>query len=301
MSKSPVTKEEKEEIKKSKQEVKELKDKKLQLELDYIKKKNEINDAKKQELEDLEEKYHYDKLAITSPLKAEQYSLKMQQKKAHRKLNDAPRRSVLEEVGNAVSHGVGAIFAIIALVLMIQKSTDGLSLAGAIIYGTCFFFQMLFSCLYHSFRGGTKVKRIFRRFDYTSIYLEIGGTCAPLYLIYMVQKMWGLTYGLFFFIIQWTLIIIGITFVCIFGPGRIRGLHFSLFFVLGWSSLLFVPSWIRQDLNLFFWIIMGGVTYTLGMIPFAALKNKKGAHFVWHIVVLTASILMWVGIYKYVF
>ena len=295
------TKQDKIEIKEKSKEVSDLKKQKRDLNLNYIRKKNEINDAKRLELEELEEQYHYDKLNIVSPLKAEKYALKIQKKKAHRKLNEAPKRSLLEEIGNSVSHGVGAIIALVCMYFMIDKSKDALSLTAAIIYGCCFFFQMLFSCLYHSFRSGTTVKRIFRRFDYTSIYLEIGGTFAPLYLIYMVNKMWGLTYGLFFFILQWTLIVIGITFVCIFGPGRIRGLHFSLFFAIGWSGLMFVPFWIKSDLNLFWWIIAGGVTYTLGMIPFAAFRNKKCAHFIWHIVVLTASILMWVGIYKYVF
>jgi len=216
-------------------------------------------------------------------------------------LNEAPKRNLLEEIGNAVTHGVGALFGIAALVLMILKSTDGWSLAAAIIYGSCIFLQMLFSCLYHSFRGGTTVKRIFRRFDYSSIYLAIGGTFAPLYLIYMPNHMWGLTAGLVFFIIQWVLIATGITFVGVFGPGRLRWLHFPLYFLIGWSAVIFIPTWISQDLPLFLWIISGGVVYTLGMIPFAALRKKPVAHFIWHFVVLAGSVLMWVGIYLFVF
>ena len=44
-----------------------------------------------------------------------------------------------------------------------------------------------------------------------------------------------------------------------------------------------------------------GVVYTVGMIPFAALRKKPVAHFIFHLIVLTASVLMWVGIYLYVF
>ena len=104
---------------------------------------------------------------------------KEKKKELHRQINEAPKRSVLEEIGNAVSHGVGAIFAIIALVLMLIKANTGLEIASAIIYGFCMFMTMLNSCLYHAFKCGSTVKRIWRRFDYSAIYLLIGGTFAP--------------------------------------------------------------------------------------------------------------------------
>lgn len=267
----------------------------------YLKDKYAIIDAKKQELEDLRDAYNINRLAIEKPLKAEKYRLKVERKKRNRALNEPPKRRLLEEIGNSVSHGVGALIGIACLVLMILKATDALSLTAAIVYGVCFTFQMLFSSLYHSFRGGSTVKRIFRRFDYCSIYLAIGGTFAPLYLIYMVQHMWGLTAGLVFFAIQWAFIALGITFVGVFGPGRFRWLHFTLYFVIGWSAIMFIPFWVKDSLPLFLWIISGGITYTLGMIPFAALKHKPVAHFIWHIFVLAGSILMWVGIYLFVF
>ncbi len=267
----------------------------------YVADRFRVKDQKRDELERLKDDYKIAKLEIEKPLKAEKYRLKVAKKYEHRKLNEAPRRRTLEEIGNAVSHGLGALVGLVFLVLMILKSHDALSLTAAIIYGTCFFLQMLFSCLYHSFRAGTRVKRLFRRFDYSSIYLEIGGTFAPLFLIYMVDKMWGLGWGIGFFSAQWAIIATGITFVGVFGPGRIRWLHFALYFLVGWSAVIFLPYWARQDLPLLFWILGGGVTYTLGMIPFAALKKKPVAHFIWHLVVLAASILMATGIYLYVF
>jgi hemolysin III len=280
---------------------KEMKKEYRDLEKKYIEDREKIIDEKHNQLEDLKDQYKLDRIVLRKPLKAEEYRIKIEKKKKHRMLNDAPRRKTLEEIGNSVSHGVGALLGILFLVLMILKSTTPLSLTAAIIYGTCFFLQMLFSCLYHAFKGGTVVKRIFRRFDYSSIYLQIGGTFAPLFLIYMVDKMWGLEWGLTLFIIQWALIALGVTFVGVFGPGRIRWLHFTLYFAVGWSGLMFLPAWFTNDLYLALWILGGGVTYTLGMIPFAALKNRPVSHFIWHLVVLAAAILMWVGIYLFVF
>ena len=285
----------------TKEEYKELENKYRDLEIQYRNDKYAIIDEKRRAIEELRDEYKINRLAIEQPLKAEKYRLKVEKKKEHRRLNEAPKRTTLEEIGNAITHGLGALLGIAFLILMILKATEWRSMTAAIVYGSCFFFQMFFSCMYHAFRHGTRVKRLFRRFDYISIYLQIGGTYAPLYLIYMVEKQWGFNWGISLFVIQWILIVAGITFIGVFGPGRIRWLHFTMYFAIGWSGVLFFYNWIMNDLPLLFWILGGGIVYTLGMIPFAALKKRPVSHFIWHFVVLAGAILMWVGIYLYVF
>lgn len=220
---------------------------------------------------------------------------KREKKEKIRKLNEPPKRPVLEEIGNAVTHGIGAILAIVGFICMILKSDTGLKITASVVYGFSMFFMMLMSCLYHSFKGGSRVKRLWRRFDYTSIYLLIGGTFAPLYLVY-----WGNTLGIVLFIIQWILIILGVTFVCTFGPGRFRWLHYTLYFAIGWSGLIFIPDFIENNLNLLWMILGGGVVYTLGMIPFAK-RNVKSAHFIWHFFVLAGAIVQFIGILLFVY
>ena len=78
---------------------------------------------------------------------------------------EPPKRSVLEEVGNAVTHGVGALGGIAALVLLLLKADTPAKLASALVYGICLVIMFLMSCLYHSFKWGTTVKRVWRRFD----------------------------------------------------------------------------------------------------------------------------------------
>lgn len=212
-----------------------------------------------------------------------------------RSLNEPPKRPVLEEVGNAVTHGVGAILAAVGLSLMLMKSDTPLKITASLVYGLSMLIMMLMSCLYHSFKSGSRVKRIWRRFDYSSIYLLIGGTFAPLYLVY-----WGNTLGIVLFIIQWCLIITGITFVCVFGPGRIKWLHYTLYFAIGWSGLIFIPDWIQNNLNLLWMILGGGIVYTLGMIPFAK-KGIRSAHFIWHFFVLAGAIIQFLGILLFVY
>ena len=219
---------------------------------------------------------------------------KENRKKRIRQLNEPPHLTVLEETGNAVTHGMGAILAIAGFILLLLKSDTELKIMASCFYGISLFLLMLMSCLYHAFKSGSTVKRLWRRFDYSSIYLLIGGTFAPLYLVY-----WGNTLGIILFCIQWALILLGIVILSIFGPGRLKWLHFSLYFVIGWSGLIFIPDWIQNNMPLLWFILIGGVIYTVGMVPFT--RDKKYDHFLWHFFVVAGAILHWFGIYMFVY
>ena len=208
-----------------------------------------------------------------------------------------PKYSLSEELLNAISHGLGALFGIVGTVLCIVKAAntgDPWRIVSGSIFGVTVLLLYLMSCLYHSYKSGLAVKRIWRRFDYSSIYLLIGGTFAPMYLVY-----WENVLGIVLFCVQWALIIAGITIICVFGPGRFRPIHYTLYFVIGWSAIMFIPDWFRNDKPLLGWIVGGGIVYTLGMIPFV--KDTKGMHFIWHIFVMLGAALHWFGMYLYVY
>ena len=139
--------------------------------------------------------------------------------------------------------------------------------------------------------SGSRIKRICRRLDYSSIYLLLGGTFAPGLLVYLGNRV-----GVAFFCIQWMVILFGVTLIAVFGPGRWRPLHFTLYFVIGWSGLLFLPDLYQNNRPLLLLIFLGGVAYTIGMIPFA--RNRKYDHCVWHLFVLAGAMFHWFGIYN---
>ena len=219
---------------------------------------------------------------------------KEKRKKQIKALNEPPKLTILEEVGNAVVHGIGAGLAIAGFILLLLKSDTGLKVMASCFYGISLFLLMIMSTLYHAFKSGSKVKRLWRRFDYCSIYLLIGGTFAPLYLVY-----WGNTLGIIILSIQWALIVLGIVMISVFGLGRFKWLHFSLYFIIGWSGLVFLPDWFHNNRPLMWMILIGGVVYTVRMIPFT--KDKKYSHFIWHFFVMIGSILHWIGIYYYIY
>ena len=207
---------------------------------------------------------------------------------------DAPYRRTLEEIGNAVSHGLGTIFSIVALILMLINSKTFYQIISAIVYFIGLFILFTASTLYHAFPYATKVKRVFRRFDYSSIYLLIGATYAPILLNYL-----GGNLGLIFFITQWVIIITGISLIGVFGPGKLKAIHFVLYILLGWSGILFLPKMFINDFVFFIFILFGGIIYTLGIIPFSI--DKKVTHFLWHLFVLVGAIVQFIGIFIFLF
>lgn len=273
--------------------------------------KKALKAQEKKEKRELEEAYMHDRLLDKeiakdiNSAKRQAYIEKMTPTwEEWKRLNEAPKLSLLEEIGNAVSHGVGALLTVVALILLLQKSDTPLKITASIVYCLAMFFMFFNSCLYHSWKWGKRVKRIWRRFDYTSIYLMIAGTFAPLQLVEIPNDYGnpeGFIFGITYFIIMWSLVVVGITLTCIFGPGRTKKINFPLYFIIGWSGVCVIPGWINYNMPLLWWILIGGIVYTLGMIPFALLKGKKSAHFIWHLIVMAGVIIQFIGIYLCVY
>lgn len=220
--------------------------------------------------------------------------LRAERRARARAKNEPPRLTLGAEVFNAVSHGLGALGASAALTLMLLRSHSGMALLATCFYGVSMVVMMLMSGVYHAMPAGSRVKRVCRRFDYTSIYLLIGGTFAPILLLYL-----GGTLGVALFCVQWAVIFTGVSLMLAFGPGHWRALHFTLYFLMGWSGLAFLPRMYLHSRTLLWFIFAGGLCYTLGMIPFAG--KKKYDHCVWHVFVLAGAALHFIGIYTQVY
>ena len=153
-----------------------------------------------------------------------------------------------EEIANTVSHGVLALLGLTALILLILKDDDSISLLGSIIYGTSLFLLGLISSLYHAL-AKTKALGVTRRFDHISIFFLIGGTYAPILIMLpaLQAPLFGsagaLGSGLVFLIIQWSLILIGIIFK-IFFINRFKHLHYIIYLLLGWGRCYLLKIYI---------------------------------------------------------
>ncbi len=202
-------------------------------------------------------------------------------------------QSLGEEIGNAITHGMGALLSIFFAIIMFLKCDNFIHCFSVTIFSLSMFFLYLSSCLYHAFKNGSKVKRVFKRFDHLSIYLLIAGTFAPILLIEI-----GGTVGWVFFSIQWFLTIFGILSKILF-PNRFQLLHIALFLIIGWSGLFFFPYLIKNNIGLLWFILSGGIMYTIGVLFYCKIIFKYH-HFIWHFFVLFGTILQVIGIYFFV-
>ncbi|CCV64637.1 Integral membrane protein, hemolysin-III related [Alteracholeplasma palmae J233] len=212
-------------------------------------------------------------------------------------------QTIGEEIANAVSHCVMAVFALVATILLLVKQSDGWELTASLVFGFGMIMLYLMSTLYHAL-SFTKSKGVFKRFDHISIYFLIGGTFAPALLLLPALKtdhFLGIDFmpstGVMLFIIQWVLILIG-TVVKAIWIYKGNAVHTVIYLALGWSSLIFVGKLYAFSIPAFWLILGGGIAYSIG-VYFYAQPKKKYFHFIWHIFVGLGTILQFFAIYLY--
>ena len=204
--------------------------------------------------------------------------------------------SVAEEVWHAVTHGVGFIFSIAALTLLVSFatiSTSSLHITAAAIYGASLIVMYGASTLYHAITQ-IKVKQLFQKFDHASIYFLIAGTYTPILLITV-----GGTWGWILFGIEWGIAVIGIAFKFIY-PGRFEALSLIAYVLMGWLIIIVFDTFKSNIDPIGFWLIVaGGIAYTGGIVFY--IKDKiTHFHTIWHLFVMLGSILQFFAILLYV-
>ena len=206
-----------------------------------------------------------------------------------------------EEIFNAVSHIVGGAFGIIALILglvfTIQEGHDGWSILSVIIYGVSIILLYTMSSIYHFLRRN-KAKRVFRIFDHCTIYLLIAGTYTPICVILLRHEWWGIL----LLILVWVAAIVGITFNAInMHKTSIKVLSMILYIVMGWCVIFLIVPLLKIWYGPGFWFLLGGgISYTVGVIFYAFGKKAKYIHSIWHLFVILGTVLQFIAILKYI-
>jgi hemolysin III len=202
-----------------------------------------------------------------------------------------------EELINSITHGIGAFFSLIALSLLLYKSIKNASatqIVSCSIYGGSLFFLYLMSTIYHLVKHPS-IKKVFRRFDHIAIYFLIAGTAMPLALIALKGYI-----GWFVFYIETSLCFIGVSFKAIFGP-KLEILSSIFYLLMGWILIFFIkPIYASLSAQALFFIALGGVFYTFGILFFMNDKKYHYFHSIWHVFVLLGSLSHFLMIYNYI-
>ena len=223
--------------------------------------------------------------------------LKLKQSKL---MENKEKRSVMytvgEEIFNSVSHGVGVLLSIAALVLLIVFAaiySDGYGLASALVYGISLILLYTMSMVYHIVQN-EKGKKVLRIFDHCSIFILIAGTYTP----YLLGPLRGALCWTIFGII-WGVTVIGILLNAI-SLERFKVISLICYVLMGWGIVLSIKP-LAQNLPLggLWLLIAGGLVYTVGII-FYVMKKYRYMHSVWHLFVLAGSICHYFSILLFV-
>lgn len=204
-------------------------------------------------------------------------------------------QTLFEEKLNAATHAIGALFGVVALILLIifdnQKNTW--SLFSVIVYGISIIVLFTASTLYHSVKG-EKWKHYFRVIDHISIYLLIAGTYTPVLLIALYTSL-----GCTLFFVIWGIAVFGVI-LKLFFTGRFEVFSILLYLVMGWL-IVFDYANLSDAIGSrgLLFLFGGGVSYTVGVI-FYAIEKIPFNHVIWHLFVLTGAIFHFFMIFFYV-
>lgn len=203
-----------------------------------------------------------------------------QNKKEYRAL------TVSEEIFNSITHGIGALLSIAALVILtvyaVNKGTTW-HMVSFPIFGVSLFLLYLSSTLYHSFTK-EKIKNLFARFDHAAIFLLIAGTYTPFVLTTLRGPLGWTLFG-----IIWGLAAAGIVIRSIYLT-RFRKLMVGIYVAMGWMFMIAIVPMIQNlPASSIIFLFIGGGCYSLGVI-FYAWRNLKYGHGIWHLFVLAGSI-----------
>lgn len=201
-----------------------------------------------------------------------------------------------EELFSSISHGVGALFGVAALVLMVIKSAiagSALKVVCSAVFGASIIILYSMSTLYHAITNKT-AKAVFRILDHTTIFILIAGTYTPICLITLGGALGWTIFG-----IQWGVAALGITLNAI-SIERFKVFSMIGYVALGWCVVFAARPMIESMAPAGLWLmLLGGLFYTGGII-FYALKKIKYMHSVWHLFVLAGTVTQTFSIANYI-
>ena len=206
--------------------------------------------------------------------------------KAKRKVETAYKTlSLKEEIFNSITHGIGTLLSIAALVVLVVFAVikgNAWHVVSFSIFGSTLVLLYLSSTLYHSFTK-EKIKNLFARFDHAAIFLLIAGTYTPFVLTTIRGPLGWTLFG-----IIWGLTISGVVIRSIYLT-RFRKLMVFIYLAMGWMFLIaIVPIVKNLPATSIAFLFAGGGCYSLGVL-FYAWRNLKYGHGIWHLFVLAGS------------
>ena len=206
-----------------------------------------------------------------------------------------PRYTLGEEIFSSVSHGVSALFAVAALVLLLVFcEKTALKVTSAAVYGAMMVLLYTVSTIYHGL-GLNRAKVVFRSLDHCTIFLLIAGTYTPITLVCLGGALGWPMFG-----VVWAAAVLGVTLNAI-SVERFKVVSMIRYLAMGWVVVFVMKTFVANATATAFWCLRaGGICYTVGAILYGVGKKVPYMHSVFHLFVLAGSVLHSVCVYQIV-
>lgn len=210
----------------------------------------------------------------------------------------------LREPINGLTHLVGAILSLFALIAMLLKihmvGASTITVVSVILFGLSMILLYSASATYHSVIASDKVIKRLKKLDHTMIFILITGSYAPFCLVALNGKV-----GIELFSAVSICAVLGIIFK-MFWVTCPKWISSVMYIGIGWFAIFAIYP-MAQVLNIvgLIWLIMGGVMYTIGGVIYA-LKSEKirigafGGHEIFHVFIMLGSLCHFICIFCYI-
>lgn len=210
----------------------------------------------------------------------------------------------LKDPGSAITHFIGMMMAIFAATPLMIKSIHSPEKAHTISLAIFIVSMILLygaSTLYHSVKCSEKVTKRLRKLDHAMIFVLIAGSYTPICVIVLKPAV-----GLPLLALVWSIALAGIILkLCwINAPAWLSS---AIYIIMGWACVLaFSPIMNGLVKPAFYWLLTGGIIYTIGGIihalklPIFNAKHKNfGSHEIFHLFVMLGSFCHFIVMYGF--
>ena len=199
-----------------------------------------------------------------------------------------------------VTHIAGGGLAIIGSIFCILKASrlNTADLLGAIVYCVSMIGVYTMSSVYHGLRTGLS-KKVMQVMDHCAIYFLIAGTYTPIMITGFLPAYPQIGWALL--ILEWGLAVLSVSLTAI-DLSKYKAFSMVCYIFMGWGIIFFLPQAMTvMGASGFYWLLAGGIAYTIGAVLFGLGKKLRWMHSVFHIFVVLGSLLQYLAIVLYLY
>ena len=211
----------------------------------------------------------------------------------------------IREPGSALTHFIGmmmAVFAAVPLLIKAVVTSGGRNFIAMAIFMGSMILLYGASATYHSVNLTGRGLRIFRKIDHMMIFVLIAGSYTPVCLIVLGGEV-----GYAMLALVWGIALAGML-IKAFWVTCPKWFSSVIYIAMGWVCVLVFGRLLHTLPPAgFFWLLTGGIIYTIGGIIYALklpIFNSRhksfGSHEVFHLFVMGGSICHFIFMYLFV-